>query len=91
MNKLKKSSRERAMRIRHAGIIKEVSRQRVRYQGADTTEKSPTYIWCIAVKVNRIFTDCYIVFEMGNERPVIRGDKVEEGMKVCKGDKITNI
>ena len=60
------------MYVRHTGVVTEVLKK----QGDN---------WCITVKANHFLLDRYIDFK---KQPVIRGVKVEEGMKVYRGDRI---
>lgn len=60
------------MYVRHTGVVTEVLKK----QGNN---------WCITVKANQFLLDRYIDFK---KQPVIRGAKVEEGMKVYRGDRI---
>lgn len=60
------------MYVRHTGVVTEVLKK----QGDN---------WCITVKASHFLLDRYIDFK---KQPVIRGAKVEEGMKVYRGDRI---
>lgn len=60
------------MYVRHTGVVTEVLKK----QGDN---------WCITVEANHFLLDRYIDFK---KQPVIRGAKVEEGMKVYRGDRI---